>query len=157
MTNIAWQASCSGVLSQRATLPPLRLNLLLCGFCGCDMGVINNNAIIATTRSDEKAAGFQSWIDSELSEKERELIVRTGSWVNGFHSFAVMPDGSKEGWEESDAGDAVRERVVTRLGEDNDENGSSPWKWVEVGFGEYGQKVLRGNCRNCYSDAEYAA
>lgn len=26
---------------------------------------------------------------------------------------------------------------------------------VEVGYGEFGQKVLRGNCRNCYNDDEY--
>lgn len=121
------------------------------------MGVENNNAILATTWSDEKATAFQSWIDTDLSDTERELIVRAGSWVNGKHSFAVMPDGSKEGWDESDAGDALRERIITRLGEDNYEDDSSPWEWVEVGFGEFGQKVLRGNCRNRYSAAEYAA
>jgi len=118
------------------------------------MGVKNNNAIIATTWSEEKATAFQSWID-QLTSKERELFVHSGSWVNRNQSFALLPDGSKEGWSESDAGDALRDRVVARLEEDNYEDGSSPWDWVEVGFGEYGQKVLRGNCKNCYSNCEY--
>lgn len=119
------------------------------------MGVINHNAVIATTWSDDKADELQKWIDN-LEETERSLIVRSGSWVNGYNSFAVMPDGSKESWDESDAGDNFRFRVMERLLLDNYDDGSSPWDWVEVGFGEYGQKILNGNCKNCYSDREYA-
>jgi hypothetical protein len=119
------------------------------------MGVMNHNAVIVTTWSDDRANKLQTWID-EQSDRDRELIVRAGSWVNGHHSFAVLPDGSKEGWTDSDEGDALRDRFIERLSQDDYDDGSSPWDWVEVGFGEYGQKVLRGNCRNCYNDAEYA-
>ncbi len=119
------------------------------------MGVVNHNAIVVTTWSDDRANELQSWI-SQQSERDQELIVRVGSWVNGQHSFFVAPDGSKEGWEDSDEGDALRDRIVERLAVDGYEDGSSPWSWVEVGFGKYGQKVLRGNCVNCYNDADYA-
>ena len=68
----------------------------------------------------------------------------------------MAPDGSKEGWEDSYEGDRLRDRIVERLAVDDYEDGSSPWSWVEVGFGEYGQKVIRGNCVNCYNDADYA-
>ena len=119
------------------------------------MGVMNHNAVIVTTWSDDRANELQAWID-EQNDRDRELIVRAGSWVNGNHSFAVLPDGSKEGWSDSDEGDALRDRFIERLSQDDYEDGSSPWDWVEVGFGEYGQKVIRGNCRNCYNDAEYA-
>ena len=37
----------------------------------------------------------------------------------------------------------------------NYDDGSNPWSFVEVGYGEFGQKVLRGNCKNCYDDSEY--
>ena len=38
----------------------------------------------------------------------------------------------------------------------NYSDGSNPWDWIEVGYGEYGQAILRGNNKNCYSDSEYA-
>lgn len=122
------------------------------------MGVVNHNAIIATTWSDKHAASFQEWVN-ELSELTQLLILRGESWANGYHTFVVLPDGSQEGWPESDSGDSLRNAVADRLKQDNyheEEDDSSPWDWIEVGFGEFGQKVLRGNCKNCYSDAEYA-
>lgn len=123
------------------------------------MGVVNHNAMVITTWSDDRASELQAWID-QLSERDQELIIRAGSWVNGLHTFFVAPDGSKEGWDDSDKGDRLRGRIVERLAVDDYGDGSSPWSWVEVGFGEYGQKVLRGNCKNCYGrvvrDADYA-
>jgi len=109
------------------------------------MGVMNHNVVIATTWSADRAKELQKWIDG-LSNHERKLIVRTGSWANGYCTFIVAPDGSKEGWDTSDEGDALRERFIARLSTDNYEDDSSPWSWVEVGFGEYGQRVIRGNC-----------
>ena len=118
------------------------------------MGVINHNAVIATTWSLEKADNLQEWIET-LGDKRRLIIRAKETLVNGYHTFIVVPNGSKEGWEDSDNGDRLRERVIIRLSKDNYEDNSSPWNWVEVGFGEFGQKVLRGNCKNCYSDSEY--
>ena len=117
---------------------------------------MNHNVIVATTWSDERAKELQNWIDAQ-PEHDRCLFVRGGSLVNGHETFVVLPDGSKEGWDESDKGDALRQRFIERLKVDEYEDGSSPWSWVEVGFGEYGQKVLAGNCKNCFNDAEYAA
>ena len=67
-----------------------------------------------------------------------------------------LPDGSKEGWDTSNQGDDLRQRFIEELAKDNFNDGSSPWDWVEVGYGEYGQKVLRGNNKNSYTDEEYA-
>jgi hypothetical protein len=119
------------------------------------MGVMNHNAVIATTWSDKKAAALRSWI-AGLEYKERDLFSETESWTNGYFTFFLAPDGSKEGWPESATGDELRDRLVAKLAEDEDDDGYSSWKWIEVGFGEFGQKVLRGNCKNCYNDAEYA-
>ena len=48
----------------------------------------------------------------------------------------VAPDGSKEGWAESDAGDRARDLIVQVLKSYSYKDGSSPLKWVEVMFGD---------------------
>lgn len=65
---------------------------------------------------------------------------RTFEWVspispetiNGSQSFFVPPDGSKEGWAESDSGDKRRDAFVGWLKAQAYEDGSSPLKWAEV-------------------------
>lgn len=120
------------------------------------MGVVNHNAIIATTWSKERADAIHVWI-SGLTEQQQKLFVNSEGLVNQYQTFALMPDGSKEGWDASDAGDDLRELFIARLTEDNYEDGSSPWAWVEVGYGEFGQTVIRGNNQNCYDDRPYYA
>lgn len=117
------------------------------------MGIINHNAIIATTYDDERAEALRDWI----VEHGLNLFAECKALVNSYHTFVLVPDGSKEGWTESDTVDTLRDGFVSRLAADQFGDGSSPWAWVEVGFGEYGQKVLRGNNVNCYGDEEYAA
>jgi hypothetical protein len=68
----------------------------------------------------------------------------------------LIPDGSKEGWAESTQGDETRAKFIERLQLDRYDDGSSSWDWIEVGFGEYGAKILKTNCQNQYSSAEYA-
>jgi hypothetical protein len=109
------------------------------------MGTINHNAIIAVTCDSNLADNFQKWVNTLL---QQDLIIKAGSWENGYQTFVVVPDGSKEGGLESNNGDTLRNKVIERLKKDNYEDGSSPWDWIEVGFGEYGQKVLQGNCKN---------
>ena len=48
------------------------------------------------------------------------------------------------------------EPVDDRLEADGYSDGSSPWSWVEVGYGEYGQKLLRGNNENRHGAEGYA-
>lgn len=116
------------------------------------MGIINHNAIIATTWSQDAAREFNAW----LLRYPNALCSSLESPCNGYVTFFIAPDGSKEGWEESDAGDRFRDTVIARLRQDDYDDGSSPWAWVEVGYGEYGQKVLRGNNHNIYNNNEYA-
>lgn len=56
--------------------------------------------------------------------------------TNGYLSFLVAPDGSKEGWEESAAGDERRAAFKEWLRSQEDEDGSSPFSWVEVMYGD---------------------
>lgn len=53
------------------------------------------------------------------------------SRTNGFHSFFVAPDGSKEGWEESDDGNRRRDLFTAYL-----RNPNLYLDWVEVQYGD---------------------
>jgi len=56
--------------------------------------------------------------------------------VNSWYSFFIGPDGSKEGWKESDTGDESRrvfkDWLQTKYFSDN----STSLKWVEVQYGD---------------------
>jgi hypothetical protein len=56
--------------------------------------------------------------------------------TNGYRSFFVPPDGSKEGWGESDRGDSARDDFVEYLRAKENEDGSSYLSWVEVSYGD---------------------
>jgi len=119
-----------------------------------NMGVENNNAVIATTWKEEEIERIKSFIDT-LDDFHKQLFLVSGEVINGKITIVMVPDGSKEGWEGSEKADAVRTKFIEELKKGNYEDGSSPWDYVEVGYGEFGQKVLRGNCKNRYDDREY--
>ena len=119
------------------------------------MGIINHNAVVATTWNENEVLRIKEWVKS-LDEKTQAAFLFGPRVVNGYATVILVPDGSKEGWDESTKGDVLRSRFTSKLEESNHNDGSSPWDYVEIGYGEFGQKVLQGNCRNCYTDAEYA-
>ncbi|MCZ6655585.1 MAG: hypothetical protein O7D91_21460 [Planctomycetota bacterium] len=116
------------------------------------MGIINHNAVIAVTSMSHIAHEMHVWIRQQNPE---DCFALSPAQVNDTTSFILWPDGSKEGWQESDDGDDLRSKFIRRIAEDDYSDGSSPWAWVEVGFGEYGQEVLAGNCKNQFSGAAY--
>jgi len=72
----------------------------------------------------------------EAHEKARELFNKMVSEIspeviNHYRSFAIFPDGSKEGWLESEQGDELRERFISWLKEAN-----LYLSWVEVQYGD---------------------
>ena len=119
------------------------------------MGVENNNVVIATTWNKKEVERIKSWID-DLNDFGKGLFLFGDKKINGIITVVMVPDGSKEGWIESDEGDKLRAIFITELEKGNYEDGSSPWDYIEVGYGEFGQKVLKGNCKNLYDDSEYA-
>lgn len=97
------------------------------------MGYMVHHAIVVT-----------SSITELIEEAQREAFRIFGtlvtpiveSNVNGYRSFLVAPDGSKEGWDESDLGDRRRSRFVAWLRSKYYSDGSSSLKWVEVQYGD---------------------
>jgi hypothetical protein len=60
----------------------------------------------------------------------------TAPVINSARSFFVAPDGSKEGWTESDAGDDRRAALIEFMDSLRYSDRSSPLRWVEVQFGD---------------------
>ena len=115
------------------------------------MGVINHNAVVATTFSKGNLDKMMEWIKTIEVEKShggldlKSLFVFGCGIVNDYHTMILLPDGSKEGWPESKLGDSLRAMFVEKLNSLAYEDGSNPWSWVEVSFGEYGQTIVGGN------------
>lgn len=119
------------------------------------MGTINHNCVIATTGLDKSVDRLNAWLEGRTII-EKLLVKKLDSNLNNIQTFIVMPDGSKEHWPESDVGDDFRKSFIAEIESHTYEDGSSPWFWVEVGYGEYGQKVLKGNCKPRIKHSDYS-
>ncbi len=84
-----------------------------------------------------------SW-DDKRTDKARRKAKQIGckvsnvvmSDINGYTSFLIAPDGSKEGWDESEVGDDRRDYFVSWLDTQRHSDGSSSFNWVEVQYGD---------------------
>lgn len=89
----------------------------------------DKDALAMKKLRDEIAVLAQDGTDVQHCVSEVTPIV-----VNGYCSFFIAPDGSKEGWSTSDAGDAFRDLVIALL---EKRNGNGLWvHWAEVQFGD---------------------
>lgn len=111
------------------------------------MGYMRHHAIVVTTYKSELAAEAHKQATA-LFQSEPGVRAFNGispadmitpvleSPVNGYCSFAILPDGSKEGWADSDVGDTARAEFVKWLESQRYVDGSSPLAWVEVQYGD---------------------
>lgn len=58
------------------------------------------------------------------------------SQINGYESFFIPPDGSKEGWAESERGNENRQEFIEWLNSQKYEDGSTPFDWAEIQYGD---------------------
>src|SRR5438309_3428786 len=70
------------------------------------------------------------------------------SAVNSYWSFAIFPDGSKEFWPDSDESDKRRAEFIAWIKAQAYEDGSSPYAWAEVQYGDEEQdnRLLDSDC-----------
>jgi hypothetical protein len=83
-------------------------------------GVVDARNAIAALASQASACVFVSDV--------------TPCAMNGYQSFLVAPDGSKEGWQDSDEGDVARDAIKAYLRSLAYDDGSTRFGWVEVQF-----------------------
>jgi hypothetical protein len=101
------------------------------------MGYIKHNAIIVTSWKPEMVEQTRA----KAEELGMVVSAMAKSRVNGYSSILVAPDGSKEGWEDSAAGDAQRAALRAWLHSQRYEDGSSSMEWCEVSYGSDDQSA----------------
>ncbi|MHA2064464.1 MAG: hypothetical protein ACXABY_08800 [Candidatus Thorarchaeota archaeon] len=103
------------------------------------MGYMQHHAILVTTWNSDAAEDIhEKVVEIIKAHKLHEEMVSTlsGVVVNGYRSFAVFPDGSKEGWDTSENGEEARDAIVEMLETYRYEDGSTAMDWVEVQYGD---------------------
>jgi len=103
------------------------------------MGYMRHHAIIVT-----------SWDHNALDAALHQAVLLGNtcttisvSPTNDYRTFVVVPDGSKEGWEDSDKGDLARYQLRCWIADQED--GGSRFSWAEVMYGdEEGELSVRG-------------
>ncbi len=90
------------------------------------MGYMVHHAIIVTSEFRDKI--MEAHVYAQTVFIEVSMIIR--GTANNSCSFFIPPDGSKEGWNESDDGDNRREKFMAYL------RAKEGLSWVEVQFGD---------------------
>jgi hypothetical protein len=119
------------------------------------MSITNHNAILATTYDLRLTREMEAWINTLLPKWQR-LFVKIDSGMNKFQTIIMAPDGSAESWQTSVDAAEIRKSFIEQLEKCKFADGTSAWRWVEIGFGEYGQRILQGNNKNVHNNDEYA-
>lgn len=95
------------------------------------MGYMRHDAIVVTSwKRDALEAAVQKARDFGL-----EVLGPSAEVINGISTFLVCPDGSKEGWDESDEFDGKRAQFLEYLNGERYEDNSSCLSWVALAYG----------------------
>ncbi len=96
------------------------------------MGYMRHHAIVVTSWNLELlASAHATAVGLGMS-----VTNITDQVTNGYQSFLVAPDGSKEGWGHSTEGDCRRAAFIDWLDAQRYEDDSTPLGWVEVQFAD---------------------
>lgn len=81
------------------------------------MGYFKHEAVIVTGFDEGRVKVVHEKAVDVFQQASLSLCVSdmTLSRANGFASFAIFPDGSKEGWDTSDAGETCRQEFIEWL------------------------------------------
>lgn len=99
--------------------------VLVSSWNSADLKTAHAKAIAMAPESDELTAKWSRLV-SPICE----------GVVNSEGTFMIAPDGSKEGWDTSDKGDAWRAKFIEWMDAQKYDDGSSNLKWALVQFGD---------------------
>jgi hypothetical protein len=98
---------------------------------GIDMGHIRHDAIVITSWKKEALEAAATFARNQGFT----VIGPSAPLINDYSTILICPDGSKEGWAESDAFDAKRQAFLKYLDSVRYDDGSSPLDWASVAYG----------------------
>ena len=102
------------------------------------MGYVRHDAIVVTSWQREALEA--------AAEKARnlglEVLGPSADVTNGIATFLVCPDGSKEGWDESDEFDEKRAQFLAYLNGERYADNSSCLSWVALAYGSDDREVV---------------
>jgi hypothetical protein len=101
------------------------------------MGLIQHHAVVATTWNEEEYIEILQFIVGLDVDDQEFFLFDEKPHINGYRTIVLVPDGSKEGWDESVKGDLRRNNFIKRLTD------NLYWNFVEVSFGEIRSKIER--------------
>lgn len=112
------------------------------------MGYMRHHAIVVTSWDKEALTKAHAQAQKMFDPVSAACVSKGSSVVsavvdaglNGYRSFLIAPDGSKEGWPESDAYDLARAEFVKWLNAQRHEDGSTLLQFAEVFFGDSGKE-----------------
>ena len=95
------------------------------------MGAIQHDVVIVEGYGgDQKTERLKDWI-RQLSDDQQKYFTWSEPLINGYIFVLMWPDGSKEGWMESDEADTLRCKFLARA----KELGLYP---IHFSWGDYG-------------------
>lgn len=99
------------------------------------MGYMRHHAIIVTSWDEKKTPIWHAEAVKFFGELVSPIIP---SVINGYESFFIAPDGSKEGWDDSIDGDKKRDGFIVYLR-------TQEWpEWIEVEYqGDGGKSKVK--------------
>ncbi len=97
------------------------------------MGYIRHHAIAVTSGIDELLKKAHDKAKLIFEDRTSEILKGV---TNNYNSFFIAPDGSKEGWEESQTGDNQREEFVKWINEQAYEDDSNSLAFCEFFYGD---------------------
>lgn len=97
------------------------------------MGYMVHHTIVVSSCIDDLLDKAYSKAQEIFGDQVSNVVE---SKINGYRSFFIAPDGSKDGWKDSDAGNMRRDEFVAWLDEQRYEDGSTSLGWVEVQFND---------------------
>ena len=97
------------------------------------MGHIKHHGIAVTSSINELIKEAHTKAKSIFNERVSNLL---NSETNDYKSFFIAPDGSKEGWDESNKGNEQRAAFVKWVNSKKYEDGSNSISFCEFFYGE---------------------
>jgi len=106
------------------------------------MGYISHHSILVTSFCHEAIGKAHNKANKIMPDLVSKIIK---SRINEYYSFCIFPDGSKEGWNDSDIGNNQRDIFINWINKQRYEDNSSIYDWIEIEFGGDNEinKILR--------------